>query len=639
MRPGPYRLLFLFMAFCTLVAVIAIKLVGIQIVDHDRYRQIAEDQHGFTSEIPPIRGSILDRNGRPLAVTQPAYQVFADPQAIDDPAGVAKLIDPLVPAGYRQLKARFSDPDSRFKIIDHALDVDVAERLRDMDIEGIYLEPSGKRIRPHGYVASNVIGCLSGDGRPLGGIELALEAELKGTPGMRRYLRDALGNPRPCVGAPLQMPKSGSSVVLTLDADLQTIAEDALDEAVEANGALGGCVVVVDPASGDVLALVSNPRKHNFPVRTVFEPGSALKICTYAAAVELGHADTTEVFPIENGRLKVAGGWIRDDHPHDSFTFTDAFALSSNVVAATLARRVGEREFYRCLSAFGFGAKAGIDLEGESAGILREPDKWCRRSLESIAIGQEIGVTAIQLTMAYAAVANGGTLMRPRLIKAITDDCGSVKHRYPAKTVRRVIRKETAVELTRLLESVVQGGTGDPASINGVRVAGKTGTGQKAEGGRYIPGKFYSVFAGFIPAAGHTYVCTVVVDEPSGKTHYGGPVCGPVFRKVMGGLLRMDKPAVPSDCLRLVRAVAAHATGPDAVAASCVSLSLARRETEGDVVPSVLGLTLREASRVLAEAGIRWRAKGSGLVVRQDPQPLAATGARRLCRLTLDIAR
>jgi cell division protein FtsI/penicillin-binding protein 2 len=351
--------------------------------------------------------------------------------------------------------------------------------------------------------------------------------------------------------------------------------------------------------------------------------------------------DTTAVFDTNGGRLQVPGGWIRDDHPQERpLSLREAFALSSNVAASMIARRIGCDDFYRYLRTFGFGSKTGLSLEGESRGILREPDEWSRRSLETIAIGQEIGVTAVQLTMAYAAIANGGLLMRPRLVKAIRDESGRIIKRYPAKTVRRVIRRETANEMVRLLESVVQEGTGTPAGIDGIRVAGKTGTGQKAMHGRYMDGKYYSVFAGLIPADRPEYVCLVMLDEPSGRSHYGGPVCGPVFTEIMCTLMKKEKNLLPDDCVRLtMRGTTVRQVVPAVVSSSPSGLPPGAARSGVRVCPAVKGLTLREAARVLVRAGLQWKASGTGIVIGQWPDAGEQMGDRGVCKLSLGPTR
>jgi cell division protein FtsI (penicillin-binding protein 3) len=443
MRPGIYKLLFLFLVFLGVTVGVAAKLIDLQILKHHHYSRLARRQHAFFRTIPAKRGTVYDRNMRQLAVTLPAYMVFADPMVLENPKDAAINIASAAGLEYRTLASRLSHRDSRFAIIDRTLDPEKARALKDMDVPGLYFEQSGERVRPLGDVGLNVLGRVSAEGEAQGGIESHYDTELRGEPGLRRYLRDAMGTPRPCVEAIVKTPVSGHSVVLAIDADLQAIAEKELDRAVLENGARGGCVVVVDPANGDILALASNPRDENFPVRTVFEPGSAFKICTIATGLDLGKVSTSSVFDTHNGILKVPGGWIRDDHPKKKLSLEEAVRRSSNVVASQVGRMIGKHDFYRSMRAFGFGSRTGIELGGEPRGIVRDPDEWSGRSLETLSIGQEIGVTAIQLTMAYAAVANGGTLLRPRLVKSIVDDNRHIRKKYPPKVVRTVVRKET----------------------------------------------------------------------------------------------------------------------------------------------------------------------------------------------------
>jgi cell division protein FtsI/penicillin-binding protein 2 len=640
MKPGLVRLTILLVCFLAFVGLLIGRLAKIQIVEHGHYRERAAKQHVSIRRIPARRGDILDRNGRPLAATVPAYLVYGDPQMIKDVRSTASALAKIIPADAKQLANKLSDRDSRYRAIDLALDIEKGLEIKRLGLEGICVEASGKRVRPLGDVACNLVGCLSAYEDPLSGIELSFDSELRGKPGVRRYLRDALGTARPCVEAVVETPVAGNSVVLTIDADLQFIVERALRAAVEANGAMGGCAVVVAPASGDILAMASVPEEGNLPVRAVFEPGSAMKICTFAAALDLGRVDTNSIFDTGGGRLQVPGGFIRDDHPQDHpLILREALALSSNVAASLIGRLIGINDFYRYLRAFGLGSRTGICLEGESRGILREPDQWSRRSLETVAIGQEIGVTAIQLTMAYAAIANGGVLMEPRLVKAIEDETGRIVKRYPAKTVRRVVRQETAAQMIGLLESVVQEGTGAPAAIDGIRVAGKTGTGQKAQDGRYIAGKYYSVFAGIVPAVRPAYVCLVMLDEPSGKSHYGGPVCGPVFKEIMTALMKKDKRLLPDDCPRLASRSAPVRRTVAAVVSSATGLQPGSTPSDSDGCPAVKGLTLREAARLLARAGFEWRASGTGIVVAQWPGPGERVKVQDVCRLRLGQVR
>jgi len=540
--------------------------------------------------------------------------------------------------GRSRIAGLLADRDVRYRVLKSNLDLREAEIVSRLDLKGVICEPMGRRVRPLGDVASNVIGAISTDGVALSGVERAADEILRGKPGKQTFLKNARGEIRPCVGSVVEEPSPGRSIVLTLDSELQYVAERALEDAIASNHAKAGGVVVVDPWTGEVLVMASYPRHPNFPVQVVFEPGSALKICTYAAALETNNLRLNEVFRTNNGVLKVSGGVIRDDHPRERLTAVEAFAYSSNVVAALLARRVGAETFYRYLVAFGLGRRTGIGLEGEPHGFLRAPSEWSRRSLETIAFGQEIGVTALQLAMAFATIANGGNLLRPRLIKAILDD-GKVVRTTRPKIIRRVIREETALKLTELLKAVVAGGTGVPAEIEGIEVAGKTGTGQKAEAGRYVQGKGYAVFSGFVPADAPRYVCTVVIEDPSGWTSYGGPVCGPVFKRIMEYALRRERKIIPSTSVELAELPLDGSNNASAQAAAKFDLASTLTPGRQETYPSVLGLTLREAAKVLGHCGIRWRATGSGLVVRQDPSPGNPVAGQRICNLVMETIR
>jgi cell division protein FtsI/penicillin-binding protein 2 len=641
MKPSEKKIIVLFVGFLILLGIITVRLVDLQIFHHAYYAEKAREQQVFLTSVPAKRGTIYDRNMRPLAMTLPAYQVFADPEMIADPKAAAQQLAlfGLGEAGSIQEKLT---RDKRFVWIHRALDVETALRLRSLGIKGLYFEPSGRRMRPLGDLALNVLGHVSVDDSSLGGVEQLLDADLRGKPGTRRYFRDALGTQRPCVEAVVANPVSGNSAVLTIDADLQEAAEAELDSTVARHKARGGCIVIVDPRTGDLLALASNPREWNFPVRQVFEPGSAFKLCTIATALDLGKVDTLTVMDTHGGCLPVAGGTIKDDHPGGVMDLREGVSKSSNVYASLTARLIGKRDFYRYMHAFGFGLKTGLGLEGESKGLLRDPSEWSGRSLETIAIGQEIGVTAIQMAMAYAAVADGGSLHRPRLVKAIVDDDGNLKKQFEPRVIRTVVKEKTAATMSALLRGVVDNGTGKQAMIKGIEIAGKTGTGQKALNGTYVSGKYCPVFAGYLPADDPSLVCVVVVDEPTTGGYYGGAVCAPVFKHVIEYALKRDKTLLPAQCYNLESQREKNAPGACAVAAvagkhksdgSCASV--APPKTDGSVYPSVVGLTLREAAEVLARAKIAWRASGSGVVVRQSPGADVPVDAGRLCHLIL----
>lgn len=639
MKPSERKIVVIFVGFLVILGIVVIRLFDLQVLDHQRYSQMARDQQVFLADIPAHRGTIYDRNLRPLAMTRPAYQVFADPQAIENPSAVAAELAGFGLGEAREIQAKLTR-DKRFVWIHRALEADTSARLKksleNLKIKGIYFEPSGKRMRPLDDLAINILGHVSIDDSSLGGVEHLLDPYLRGKPGVRRYFRDATGKQRPCVEAVVSTPVSGSSAVLTIDADLQEAAEAELDSTISRHRATGGCIVLVEPATGDILALASSPREWNFPVRAVFEPGSAFKLCTISSGLDLGKVDTLTVMDTFGGCLQVAGGHpITDDHPGGVMDLREAVRRSSNVYAALVARLVGRREFYRYMHAFGFGLKTGLGLEGESHGMLKEPKFWSGRTLETMAFGHEVGVTAIQMAMAYAAVANGGKLMRPRLVSAIIDDDGNVERQFAPKAVRAVIKQKTSTTMAGLLTRVVDSGTGQQARIEGVRIAGKTGTGQKAVDGVYKEGKYCSVFAGYVPADDPRMVCVVVIDEPTAGGYYGGSVCAPPFRRIVDYALKRDKTIVPAYCSLAERE---RKQAADAVAAAAGPSGGSGRRVvaaDGSRYPSVVGLTLKEAAEVLGRVRISWTASGSGVVRGQTPPADAPVIGERLCRLVL----
>jgi cell division protein FtsI (penicillin-binding protein 3) len=630
MRLTSVRMLAMFAAFVILAGVVVGRFFQLQVIKHKHYERIAQSQQYKPADTPAKRGTIYDRNLRPLAVTLPAMEVFVDPHVVSDPRSVAIELSARTGHSYGSILKRISNTDTYFVSISRALDILTALEIRALGLDGVYTIPSGKRVRPLMDVGVNVIGRYGDSGRCLTGIELSLDNELRSRPGRRIYFRDALGRSRPCVESVITTPVAGNSVVLTVDADFQVLAEHSLAGALRTNKAKRGCAMIVDPASGDILAMASSPENCNFPVRQTFEPGSAFKICVLSAALDMGMVDADAVFRTDNGKLRVKGGIITDLHPHAVMDLAEAVKYSSNVVAALISRTVGPEALHRYIRAFGFGAKTGIELEGESRGILSEPCDWSGRSLETISIGHEVSVTALQLAMAYAAIANGGELLRPRLVRAVIDERGNALKTFKPKVIRRVIKEQTAREMARLLRGVIEDGTGMLACVEGIPAAGKTGTAEKVVNGRYVRDKHTCVFVGFIPVENPKYVCVVVIDEPNGVFSYGGGVCGPAFSEIVSSLSRMEKACLPSSCLVLAR------SRPPADGSShAVAARWGGRGAWGTRCPSVIGLTLSEAKRVFEGARVRWLHSGSGRVVKQDPAPGAPLGSNRLCRISL----
>jgi cell division protein FtsI (penicillin-binding protein 3) len=410
-----------------------------------------------------------------------------------------------------------------------------------------------------------VLGFCSGDGDGLEGIELAFHRQLGGTAGWREVGANAYGYRYTLPESSMQPPLDGNDVLITIDRVAQSVLERELERCVTENGANCATGIVMDPRTGDILAMASFPTyepqrygdsdadcRRNRAITDLFEPGSTFKAVTAAACFEEGAADRNTL--IESCQvLELNGGLMRDKEDYGLVTVEQTLILSVNTATALLARRLGPERLYHYARAFGFGCVTGIDLPGEVSGILRRPANWSGRSLETIAIGQEVGVTPLQLACAYAAIANGAVLVKPRIVREVRSAVGRTVKSEPTKVVRRVVSRETARVLTEILQEVVESGTGGAAQIPGISVAGKTGTAQRIdpETGHYDPRRHIASFAGFLPAENPQLVGVVVVDRPRG-VGYGGQVAAPAFRRIMAGTLSAGRQPMGRDLVATV---------------------------------------------------------------------------------------
>jgi cell division protein FtsI (penicillin-binding protein 3) len=513
-----------------------------------------------------------------------------------------------------------------------------------MKLTGIGSEPARQRVYPHGPLASQVLGFTGVDGQGLEGVERALEAELRGGVQALVVGHDGRGRQFTLDGGDAwgAMPRAGAHVELTIDAALQRVAEQELERAVREFGARAGTVVALDPRSGEVLAMATVPRfdpnrgpsaapdaVRNRAITDVYEPGSTFKAVLAAAALEAGVVQPAERIHCENGRYAVGRRTIRDAHPHAVLSFTNVIAQSSNIGCAKIAERLGPERLAATIKALGFGVPTGVDLPGEMAGLTRPVERWGRIHLVTTSFGQGIAVTPLQLARGFAAIANGGTLMRPYVVKRITDDAGVVRHRGQPHAERQALSRATAAAVTEMLVAVTESGTGKQARIEGFRVAGKTGTAQKVDEGtgRYHPRDRMSSFVGFVPADDPALVVLVVVDSPR-KVTYGGVVAAPVFRAVAEyGLTRRGVlPRAPVSA----GARGAPAAPFAALLAEAAEVELAPELATPGGAPAFLGLAMRDALVRAQAEGWAVRIEGSGYVTHQAPAPGAVADDRTL---------
>jgi cell division protein FtsI (penicillin-binding protein 3) len=637
-RPGAWRRRLLLGSWLFGTGVICARAGQVQVVEGADWRALAESQHTKDKEIAAARGSILDRDGTPLAVSRETYKVSVAPKELEDRDAVAAALRSTLGLSARKVR-QLTAPNRKWSVVPGRYPPTVREALAD--IRGVYLVREMERFSPHGDLARGVVGAvIDDDGQ--GGIEQTYDDLLRGTPGREVVARDNVGTPIPGETYVVQAPQTGGQVTLTLDLDLQEIARQALQEAVDKSKARGGDVLVTDPRTGEVLAAVSivDGRTTGLgAINTPYEPGSTLKPFTVAAELKYRVASLTDTVDVGDGTWMVARRTLHDaEHETGLITVADALRVSSNVGIAKSAQGLTPGEQYENLRDFGFGAPTGIEIPGEASGVLRRPDKWTAQSPASLAIGYEISVTPLQMAMAYGALANGGLLMEPHLVKEVRDPKGNVLQHFEPRVVRRVVDPSVAKDIGRVLVNVVEDGTGTRAQLGTFDVAGKSGTSRAYSNGGYTGG-YYASFVGFFPAEAPQLVVYVRLDRPQGSSYYGGAVAAPVTRATMEAALAARR--TPLDRSRLLRSVRRAEPAPSSTGATVqfaarsledptaesVGSDLGNDSDDQDAgtatdrvaLPDIAGLPLRVAARRLHALGLRVEEGEYGEVVGTTP--------------------
>ena len=624
-RVPPWRRRLVLAGLLLGAAAVLLRAGQVQIVQAAEWGALAEAQHRTDVAIEATRGSILDRDGTPLAVSRERIRVSVAPREISDMDAVRELLREELGLSRSQV-GQLTSRDRVWSVAPDLHAPDVRERLRS--VPGIHLERVLQRFHPHGDLARSVLGVVQ-EGAGRGGIEQAFESLLGGTPGREVVARDNVGREIPGERVTMIAPRTGGEVVLTLDMDLQEIAQQALEEAIEETGAHGGDVVVTDPETGEVLALVSirgGLTTALSAVNTPYEPGSTLKSFTVAGLLQRHLVSMDDTVDVGDGSWEIEGRPLTDTHTEGRLSIAEALRESSNVGIAMAAQALTPGAQYENLRDFGFGSLTGIELPGEVPGTLRTPDRWSAQSPASLAIGYEISVTPLQMAMAYGALANGGVLMQPRLVREVRSSTGAVLEEYEPRAIRRVVDEDVAGTIARALVGVVEDGTGMSARLGSFTVAGKSGTARMSFGQGYEEGAYYSSFVGFFPADAPQLVVFVGLDRPQG-TYYGGAVAAPVSRATMEAALAAR--ATPLDRSALLRSARADAyvmpnRAPARFAARTEELPLPERierrdPAAGVTLPDVEGLPSRVAVRRLHALGLRVSPTGMGDVVGTQP--------------------
>ena len=681
--------------------VLAGRLFSVQLVNRGKYESNRPAARRVALEAR--RGEIFDAEGTRLATNLSAYSYYVSaPSEVRRPAEVAERFARIGGEPRSEILSRLSRGCS-FTWLLRKADDRTDQEIRKWNLKGVHTLMETTRHYPFGALAGQVLGYTNVDNKGIEGLELGLDEDLHGKPGWMAFRVDARGRRFAEINNPVQDPRDGDRVLLTLSAPIQEIVEEELSDAVARFSARSGQAVLMDPRTGAILAMANAPScdpnhpgktavwtRKNRTITDCYEPGSIFKIVAVTAALEEGIKRPEDRIFCENGKFKVAGRTIRDAHKYGWLTLQEVLEYSSNIGTIKVAQELGPRLLYQYGRAFGFGYQTGINLPGEVKGTFRPPAKWSGLSLATIAMGQEVSVTALQMATAYGAIANGGVLMRPWIVRAVKDAHGKTVRESKPQAIRRVMSPETARTLTEFLLGAVERGTGVNAQLEGVHVAGKTGTAQKAiEGGRgYAPGQYVSSFVGFLPAEDPKIVCLVSVDTPRG-VYYGSQVAAPAFKRIMDRVLSLKdcsvsvelRAALESEAVvRGERVIVPNVCGlpvPQAIETLCANrLAGSSNSVRGKVrkakeavvsgqwpvagakavvgtkvwlasapseafalegasakLPNVVGMSFREALRRLSALGVQVNIRGNGRVKRQRPRAGARVREGMVCVL------
>ena len=521
---------------------IIIKLFYLQIFSSSYFKKLAQRQHTYVLELFGERGRILDSQGIILAENTPSYSLYALPKKIKDREEIARRLSLILKEPFSKILEKLSS-DKPFVWIKRKLPKAKKEEISSLNNEGLGFIKELKRVYPQGALTSHILGIVDIDNKGLEGLELKFDKYLRARIGKGVFLRDSQGRILPLYKK-LVPPRDGFNLVLNIDSKIQYFSQEILEETVKETKAKAGSVIVMEPSTGKVLALVNFPsfepnnlgefslaNLRNRAITDFYEPGSVFKIVTLLAALSEKQDLVKEAFFCENGAYKIPGSVLHDWKRFGELSFEEVFKNSSNIGVAKIAHILGKEILFRYINQLGFGKLTGIDLPGEVRGIVKPLSEWSKTSAFIIPIGQEVAVTLIQLARAFSVIANGGYLVRPYVVDKIVDNKGVViKRFFPQR--RRVFPKKMVDKARDILFKVVEEGTGKRAKIEGIKIAGKTGTAQKIDPqGGYSSSCYYASFVGFFPLEKPEYLIAVVVDEPR-TYHYGGMVAAPLFRKI-----------------------------------------------------------------------------------------------------------
>jgi len=633
----PLRIMMIFCFFTFLFSIIILRAFQLQIIERDKLTQLIEKQYLKYVKLPPKRGTIYDRKKRELAVSIEVDSLYARPGKIKNKKEIAKKLSPILKVSYRSLKRKL-ESDRPFVWLKRRISPSQSTKIKNLNFEGIGFIEESKRFYPNRELVSHCLGFAGLDHKGLEGIELEYDSYLKGKPGYLLVERDALGRNIYTQNIKQVNATKGYNLQLTIDKNIQYLIEKALEEGVKKSEAKAGIAIAMVPQTGEILALAVRPtfNPNNFcnyspsqwrnrAVTDVFEPGSTFKIFLISSALEEGIFQPQDIFYCENGSYFLEDKVIHDVHKYGWLTLSKIIKYSSNIGACKIAENLGKKRFYRYIRKFGFGSKTGIDLPGETNGLLTLPYKWSRIHLGTISFGQGISISPIQLITAFSAIANEGILMKPYLVKVIFNDRGEIIKEFHPESRGRIIAQRTAKQVTSILKTVVEkGGTGENAFIPGFEIAGKTGTAQKVDPKikHYSNHLAVSSFMGFLPADDPKIAILTITDEPKGIP-YGGTVAAPIFREATSKIIRYLNIAPHQGSTTMVKH---HPKSNHHQENSTINHNYLKKIslTEQHVpksMPDFSGLSIRDALKKVEELDLNIEISGSGKAVSQYPPP------------------
>ena len=634
--------------FAVWTVTIEARLIYLQVFQHAELVARAERQQMQTVEAPAKRGDIIDRNGRLLAYSVDAESLWADPARVEDveetAAQLCAVLEGCGPAGLKRLSQNLRRK-GRFVYLQRKLSPAEEQRVRKLDLAGIGLMKESRRFYPNREMLAHVLGYVGIDNIGLAGLEATFDDRVRGKPG--KVIVESDAHNRAVSSRVEREATSGASLELTIDQFLQNIAERELRAGVLENRAAAGSAMIMDPWTGEILALANYPTfnpnvygnapehvRRNRATQEIYEPGSTFKIVTASAALEEDVMDPDDPVDCAPGVIRFGRRAISDVHSYGVLSFADVIAKSSNVGAIKVGQRLGPERLGRYINRFGFGHTLGRDFIGQTPGIVWASDKLDASALASVSMGYQVSVTPLQMATAVSSIANGGTLFEPRLVRAFVKD--GRRERIEPAPLRRTISERTALELTAMMEGVVEYGTAKTAQVEGYTVAGKTGTSQKLVGGVYSKSDYHASFVGFLPSRKPVLAIVVVIDSPHAKGYYGGVVSAPVFKRIAEASLRHlgVAPTIDPAPPVLLARKAADLLPTEPVGADRIARAL--EPVRAGVMPDLRGLSAREALHVLTRVGVTASMKGNGFVVKQAPAAGAPLTPGDSCALELD---